>query len=144
MTIAELAAHASPEAVGLARAILEQDLADEAWAAQIGPALAQRDVARLLGKSEQAVAKDQKLLRLRNRDGRPVYPVMQFEGRGQIAGIDDIVLAMAEVFHPLTVAAWLTGVNPALGDRRPVDALRESDEDRVLTIARQLAAASAA
>ena len=144
MTIAELAAHASPEAVGLARAILEQDLADEAWAAQIGPALAQRDVARLLGKSEQAVAKDRKLLRLRNRDGRPVYPVMQFEGRGQIAGIDDVVLVMAEVFHPLTVAAWLTGVNPALGDRRPVDALRESDEDRVLTIARQLAAASAA
>lgn len=144
MTIAELAAHASPEAVGLARAILEQDLADEAWATQIGPALAQRDVARLLGKSEQAVAQDRKLVRLRNRDGRPVYPVMQFEGRGQIAGIDDVVLAMVDVLRPLTVAAWLTGENPALDGGRPVDALRAGDGDRVLTVARQLAAAASA
>src|SRR5437016_1484475 len=51
---AELAAQASDEAVAVARTVLEQDVADHAWARQIGPALNQRDTARLLGRSEQA------------------------------------------------------------------------------------------
>ncbi|MGZ4558750.1 MAG: hypothetical protein ACXVXF_08790 [Mycobacteriaceae bacterium] len=38
-------------------------------------------MARLVGKSEQAVAKDGRLLRLRNQDRRRVYPVVQFDGR---------------------------------------------------------------
>jgi hypothetical protein len=46
MTLADLESHASPEAVELARAILEQDVNDRMWADQVGPALAQRDVAR--------------------------------------------------------------------------------------------------
>jgi hypothetical protein len=61
--------------------VLEQDIADRDWAAQLGPVLSQRDVARLLGRTEQAVSKDRRLLRLVNRDGRPVYPVVQFDGR---------------------------------------------------------------
>jgi len=139
MTLAELVAHASAEAVELARTVLEQDVADQAWAAQIGPALAQRDVARLLGKTEQAVAKDQRLLRIRNRDGRPVYPVFQFDGRSQLVGVDDVVHVMGEAFHPLTVASWLTSPNPSLADRRPVDVLRDGDHEPVLALAGQLA-----
>ena len=61
----------------MARTVLEQDVSDAQWAAQIGPALTQGDVARLLNKTEQAVSKDPRLLRLRNRDGRPVYPVVR-------------------------------------------------------------------
>jgi len=143
MRIAELAAHASVEAVALARTVLEQDLADQAWAEQIGPALSQRDVARLLGKSEQAVAKDHRLLRLRNRYGRPVYPVVQFDGRRQASGVGDVVDVLVEVLEPLTVASWLTGVNPLLADRRPVDALADGDLDEVMIVARRLRFASA-
>lgn len=42
MTLAELqvlAGEASPEALELATRILEQDVANRAWAAQVGPAL---------------------------------------------------------------------------------------------------------
>src|ERR671936_43388 len=80
-SLARLAEQASSEAVDLAKAILEQDVTDRLWAEQVGPALAQGDVARLLGRTEQAVSKSKGLLRLRNRDGRPVYPVVQFDGR---------------------------------------------------------------
>ena len=142
MTVAELselAEHASPEAVALARAVLEQDLADRAWAEQVGTALAQRDVARLLGKTEQAVTKDRRLLRLRNRDDRPVYPVMQFEGRRLVDGVDQVIDILDDAVHPLTIASWLTGANPALGERRPIDALRDGDREQVITVARRLA-----
>jgi hypothetical protein len=71
--LSELAGTDSPASLALARTVLEQDLSDAGWAAQIGPALAQRDAARLLGISEQAVSRRRDLLRIRNRDGRPVY-----------------------------------------------------------------------
>lgn len=141
--LAELAERASPAAVALARMVLEQDVADAAWRAQVGPALTQSDVARLLGKSEQAVSKDARLIRIRNRDGRPVYPVMQFQGRGQIAGLAEVVHVLREVLHPLTVASWLTTPQQDLAGRRPAEALRDGDAGPVLSLARRLAAAAA-
>jgi hypothetical protein len=138
-----LAARASGPAVELARLVLVQDLADGQWAAQIGPALSQSDTARLLGKSEQAVSKDARLLRVRNRDGRPVYPVVQFNGRSQLPGLGEVVMVLASSLLPLTVASWLTATNPALGQRRPVDVLAGGDLGAVLAVARRLAAASA-
>ena len=77
--LAQLMKSASPAAQTFVRRVLEQDVATQRWGAQLGPSLSQRDVARLLGKSEQAVAKDGRLLRLRNQDGRPVYHVVQFD-----------------------------------------------------------------
>lgn len=134
---------ARPEAVALARAVLEQDAADQAWAEQVGPALTQRDTARLLGKTEQAVAKDPRLLRVRGRDGRPVYPVLQFDGRSQLAGIADVVATLRDAVEPLTKASFLTAVHRDLGGRRPVDALRAGEVEAVLLIARRLARAAA-
>lgn len=93
-SLTALARAASPDALALARQVLEQDAADQAWAAQVGPALSQRDTARLLGKSEQAVGKDARLLRVRTRDGRPVSPVLQFHGRTQVAGVAAVVEAL--------------------------------------------------
>lgn len=139
--LARLAAHASPGAVALARTVLEQDVSDAAWADQIGPALTQSDTARLLGKSEQAVSKDQRLLRVRNRDGRPVYPVVQFDGRSVRTGLGDVVSTLGTALDPLTVASWLTTANPDLDGARPVDAVG-ADAARVLTLARRLAAAA--
>jgi hypothetical protein len=139
-----LAARAAPEAVALARTILEQNVSDGEWAAQIGAALHQADVARLLGKSEQAVSKDQRLLRIRNRDGRPVYPAVQFDGRQQLFGIAEVVAVLGPVLDALTVASWLTSPARALGHRRPVELLRAGDAAAVLPLARRLAASAAA
>lgn len=139
--LARLAERASPAAVALARKVLEQDVADAAWAEQIGPALTQSDTARLLGKSEQAVSKDARLLRIRNRDGRPVYPVVQFDGRSQRAGVAEVVTTLGDALEPLTVASWLTTPNPDLGGARPVDALADR-APAALALARRLAAAA--
>lgn len=139
----DLARGASTEAVELARTVLEQDLADRAWSEQLGPALSQRDVARLLGRSEQAVSKDARLLRLRNRDGRPVYPVVQFRGRGTLPGVAEVLRLLDGVVEPLTSASWLTAPNRALGGWRPVDALRDGRIDEVLAVAGRFAARAA-
>jgi hypothetical protein len=141
--VAELARHASPGALALARSVLEQDVSDAAWAAHVGPALSQSDTARLLGKSEQAVSKDPRLLRVRNRDGHPVYPVLQFDGRRQLPGLARVVAALTASLQPLTVASWLTTPLPDLDGRRPVDVLRDGDENRVLGLAQRLAASAA-
>ncbi len=141
--LARLADRASAAAVELARVVLEQDVADKTWAAQVGPALSQPDTARLLGKSEQAVSKDARLLRIRNRDGRPVYPVLQFEGRAQLPGLAEVITTLLPSVQPLTIASWLTASCRPLANRRPVDALRDGDLKDVLALAQQLAHSAA-
>jgi hypothetical protein len=141
--LARLADRASAAAIELARVVLEQDVADKTWAAQLGPALSQPDTARLLGKSEQAVSKDARLLRIRNRDGRPVYPIFQFDGRAQLPGVADVTATLRASLQPLTIASWLTAPSRALKGRRPVDALRDGDLADVLTLAQQLAHSAA-
>lgn len=141
-SLSALARTARPEALALARAVLEQDAADQAWAAQVGPALTQRDTARLLGKSEQAVAKDVRLLRVRTRDGRPVYPVVQFDGRAQVAGVAEVLAVLRDALEPLSTASWLTAPHRDLDGRRPVELLRDGHAERVLVVARRLARAA--
>jgi hypothetical protein len=141
--LAKLADRASAAAIELARVVLEQDVADKTWAAQLGPALSQPDTARLLGKSEQAVSKDVRLLRIRNRDDRPVYPIFQFDGRAQVPGVAEVIAALRSSLQPLTIASWLTAPARPLQNRRPVDALRDGDLTAVLALAQQLAHSAA-
>lgn len=138
-TLASLVRQASPEAVRLAVRLLEGDVATQAWVEQVGFCLTQAEVAALLGRSEQAVSKDSRLLRLPRRDGRPAYPAFQFDGRHQVPGLADVVGVLVGPLQPATVAAWLTGAQPTLGGRRPVDALRDGDAEAVVTVARRLA-----
>lgn len=138
--LAELAKDASPEAVALATAVLEGDLANRAWHDQVGPSLTQRDAARLLGRSEQAVSKDRRLVRVHRPDGRPVYPVVQFAGRRQKPGVAEVVAALAGAVNELTAAAWLTAANDALGGRRPIDELAAGEANAVLAVAARFAA----
>jgi hypothetical protein len=137
--LAELAKDASPEAVALATMVLEGDLANQAWVDQVGPSLTQRDTARLLDRTEQAVSKDARLLRVHRRDGRPVYPVIQFDGRSQKPGVSEVVAALDGAVGELAVAAWLTAANGAMGGRRPIEALADGDVEAVLTVARRMA-----
>lgn len=139
--LAKLAGQASEEAVALARSILERDVADRLWADQVGPAMTQQDVAGLLGKTEQAVSKDPRLVRLRTAEGRPIYPVVQFDGRGVLPGVAEVVAVLGPVaVTPWTVAAWLTGSHAELDDRRPVDVLRSGEVAAVVGAARRFAA----
>jgi hypothetical protein len=142
VSLDRLAAHAPPDAVALARAILEQALTDERWAERIGSVLAQADVARLLDKTVQAVAQDQRLLRLRQPDGRPVYPIFQFDGRRQVNGVAEVVATLRDAIEPLTIAAWLNGPNRRFRGRRPVEVLRNGEADDVLAAARRYARAA--
>lgn len=134
---------ASPEVQRLVDEVLDQDASDRAWAAQIGPALTQSATARLLCKSEQAVGKDRRLLRVRTRSGRVVYPVAQFAGRAQLPGVADVVAELGEVVKPLTIASWLTAPNDDLEGRRPVDALGDGEVAAVTALARRVARAAA-
>ncbi|MGI8876709.1 MAG: hypothetical protein ACR2KP_20770 [Egibacteraceae bacterium] len=143
VSVAELFESASPEARALVTTLLEQDVADRDWAAQVGPCLTQADAARLLGKSEQATAKDARLLRVKTRSGRVAYPVVQFEGRGVLPGIGAVLAIVAPVADALTILAWLTGTQRALGGRRPVDALRDGDADDVIALASRFARSAA-
>lgn len=119
--------------------------ANAAWRRQVGPALSQADVARLLGKSQQAVQKDRRLLMLRQPGtNRPVYPVMQFHERRPISGVADVLAALRESLLPESIAAWLTSERTDLDGRRPIDVLRDMPADgRVLELARRLAASAA-
>ncbi len=139
--VRSLYARASGPAQALALAVLEQDLADQQWAAHVGPALSQSDAARLLGVSVQAVSKNHGLLRVRNRDGRVVYPVVQFDGRRVLPGLPEVLALLDGPLLPLTVASWLMTPATSLGERTPVDALRDGDADDVLRLARQTVAA---
>ncbi len=140
VTLADLELRASPEAVRLAAKVLESDIANRAWVDQVGYSLTQADVAQLLGRTEQAISKDSRLLRLSRSDGRPAYPVFQFDGRRQAPGVAEVVRALKAALQPAAIAAWLTGTNGALGGRRPIDALVAGDEQAVLAVASRLAA----
>jgi hypothetical protein len=79
------------------------------------------------------------MVRIRNRDGAVVYPVMQFAPGGrQVPGVADVVETLTPVLEPLSIAAWLTAAKRELHGR-PIDALRAGNVGRVLVLARQLA-----
>lgn len=139
MSLAELEQQASPEAVRLATRVLEADIAERAWVAQVGFSLTGAQVAELLGRSEQAVSKDSRLLRLPRSDGRPAYPCLQFDGRRQIPGVAEVVKVLSRALTPAGVAAWMTGINPLFGERRPVDVLGGGEIEQVVSVARRLA-----
>jgi hypothetical protein len=52
------------------------------------------------------------LLRLTSSDGRPAYPIFQFEGRGVLVGFGHVVRALRELDDELTIASWLTIPKP--------------------------------
>jgi len=119
---------------------LDQHADDQAWAEQLGAAYTARQVAQLLGVTQQAVGQRRGLLRLKQRNGHVVYPVVQFDGDAPLQGIDEVVATLdPTVADHWTIASWLTGPNPDLGGRTPAQALRDGDRDRVLVLARRFA-----
>ncbi len=140
MAIADLVDQASPEARAVAEAVLRDDIENRRWAAQVGACLSRPAVASLLGKSPQAVAKDDRLFVFRNGDGRPVYPTFQFDGRTVLDGLPEIVQVLAAADDDLTVLAWLTAPKPGYGGSTPVELLRAGRIDEVRSLAADFAA----
>ena len=115
--------------------------ADATWTAQLGPALAEPDVARLLKWEPADVARAAGLLRLHQREtADPVCPLFQFTADGQMPGVAEVVTTLSPALVALTIASWLTSRNHRLDGARPIDVLRTGGDDRVLPLARQLAA----
>lgn len=138
-------ASASTETRHLIDRLLEQDADDRAWAEQLGPVYRQSDVARLLGKSKQAVSADKRLLRLEMRNGEVGYPAFQFDGRRQLPGVADVVAVLGPVVATSwTIASWLASPQPRLDGTRPLDLLAGGQVDAVVSAARGFAAALAA
>jgi hypothetical protein len=131
---------ASVPARALAKSVLEQDAADSAWAKQVGAALRESDVAKLLDSSVGTVSADPRLLRLPRRDGRSVYPIFQFDGRRQVPGVADVVEVLTPIVAtPFTIAAFLTGSHVALDGRTAIDLLRVGEIEPVILLARGFA-----
>jgi Protein of unknown function (DUF2384) len=115
--------------------------ADAEWAHQLGPALSEADVARLLDRDVEDVARAPALLRLLQREGHArVYPLFQFAAGGQVPGVAEVVTILSPAFVALTIASWLTSHHRQLDGARPIDVLRAGGADRVLPLVRQLAA----
>lgn len=50
----------------------------------------------------------------------------------------EVVRALDGALQPVTIAAWLTGTQPALDGRRPLDALVAGERDAVMAVAERL------
>lgn len=114
---------------------MRDDIENQRWAAQVGACLSRPAVARLLAKSPQAVAKDDRLFVFRNGDGRPIYPTFQFDGRAVLDGLVEVVSVLVPADDDLTVLAWLTAPKPGFGGSTPVELLRAGRLDEVLALA---------
>ncbi len=96
-------------------------------------------VARLLGTSRQNPhdrARAGTLLAIRDRGGLR-FPRWQFDPTGP----DGVLTGLTEVLAALTVspweqASWFVRSNPSLSGRTPVEALRDGETKRLLSLAR--------
>ena len=51
---------------------------------------------------------------------------------GSSVCVNRVVITLAESEHPETIRAWLLATNPQLGDRAPIEQLRDGDSVAVL------------
>lgn len=123
----------------LARAFLDGLDAKRELLAQNGGVFKTDQVAEYLGISPQAVNKRRmfrQLLGLTFRKRGFLYPGWQFTGAGTVPGLDDVLRILAQ--HD----EWMQNVffispNTWLGDRRPLDLLREGKVQDVVEAARE-------
>ncbi len=109
------------------RELLEQD----------GGVLSPANVAELLGISRQAVGQRRsagKLLGIEGNRGY-VYPAWQFEGNDLLRGFAEILEMLADD-DPWQQVVFFLSKDDAIGNRRPIDLLRQGKLDLVRRAAR--------
>lgn len=102
-------------------------------------ALKTSDVARLLGRSRQAVHDRVKAGTLLAIDdgGELRYPPWQFDPageRGVISGLPEVLAALR--VEPLSKARWLMRPNAVFEGRTPLQALKDADKELIVAVAR--------
>ncbi len=134
-----------PESFG-ERAVLALAPVPSPWDDLVGPFLRSQGVEARLGITRQGVAARaarRRLLRVITADGVHLYPAWQFEDRGFVPGLADVVSLFAEdAVDGWTLAGWLRTRDPELGEE-PLESLRRGDIAGVLAAARTAAAALA-
>lgn len=101
-----------------------------------GGTLSAADVARLLGRSRQAVDKQRRTGRLLAIRVGPSwrYPAWQFVDGQPLPGLPDVMAALHDI-SPWTAAAFLLSRSARLGAHRPVELLRRGEVDAVVRAA---------
>jgi hypothetical protein len=114
------------------------------WDELIGPFTKTEGVQARLGITRQAVAAKaarRRLLRVITTDGQHLYPIWQFDGKGELVGLPDVLALFPEdAVDGWTLAGWLRTTDPELGES-PYDALVRGDVAKVMSAARTAAAA---
>jgi hypothetical protein len=107
---------------------------------KIGPFYRTDQVVSLLGITRQAVnerLRKRTILGMQTRDGVWVYPVFQFENRGILGKLPEVLRSFDPRADRWAVAAWLVSKDVRLGGERPLDRVHSGVElDRVKFLAR--------
>jgi hypothetical protein len=116
------------------------------WADIVGPCFGTASLATELGVSRSAVsraARELRLLRLPTPERVMLYPAFQLHQGSPVAGLQQVLQALRQgVADPWTWAQWL---NTPLAHRASnIQRLRDGQQEDVLRLARQDAAAWAA
>lgn len=143
--LAELADHLSPNEIP-APAVLLQARRNAEWRAGIAETyglLTAAEVADVLGSTASnraavasRLAKDEKILAVRYKGGRIVYPGFQFTSNGDVHdAIEPILDILGDAgFGGWELVSWFTAANERLDGAAPVDRL--DDREAVLAAAR--------
>jgi len=123
----------------LARAFLDGLHAKARLIEENGGVFKTDQVAEYLGVTPQAVNKRRALRQLVGITFRKrgyVFPAWQFTDRGTVAGLEQVLLALAN-YDEWMQNVFFINPNTRLGGRRPLDLLREGEIQEVLDAARE-------
>ena len=127
-----------------ARAVRSTAPVASPWDELIGPFTKSEGVQARLGITRQAVAAKaarRRLLRVITADGQHLYPIWQFDGKTELAGLPDVLALFPEdAVDGWTLGGWLRTADPDLGES-PYDALARGEVAKVIAVARSAAAA---
>lgn len=103
------------------------------WADAVGPVYPTAVVREMLGGiTRQALldrVKRHKLLSLRTADGHLVWPAWQFRHASAIAGLSEVLAAVAPGgADPWTLASWLRAPQPTVEGRSVADLISSGDQ----------------
>jgi len=102
-----------------------------------GGALSSAEVAHLLGVSRQTVNNRRlkgRLIGVPTARGDYEYPVWQFAAGGVLPGLERVLMAMRD-HHPWTQISYMLNADVRLGERTPLEVLRQGRVDDVVAAA---------
>lgn len=136
---AELAPEAAHRAALLA-------VSETVWGEHVGPTLSSSDVAALLGgvtrQRVSELARDHRLIALRERSGRTQFPAIQFRDGEPLQPLVRAFWIVADApVDPWTAASWSVSLHDGLDDLSPAQWARDDqDPDQLLRVAHRDAA----